>query len=163
MRFLSQHNCAKFGYFISINDKIINNITSMGAFSAKFSTTPSGKTMDWTQSLRSKMMARTTSITMQNLVEIARRTSERDCERLKCDVFHFFIFTGRICPNGSSAGISFTHGPIFRFFAPQGRHAAPIKVKFGAEVRSSAPNFALIGPEVGVYDPKTEKKLEFYQ
>jgi len=31
----------------------------------------------------------------------------------------------------SSAGISFTHGPILGFFAPQGRHVAPIKVKFG--------------------------------
>ena len=53
----------------------------MGAFSAKFSTPPSGKTMDGTQkSMRRKMMARTTFITMQNLVEIARRTSEREDE-----------------------------------------------------------------------------------
>jgi len=29
---------------------------------------------------------------------------------------------------GSSAGIVFTHGPIWGFFAPQGRHVAPIKV-----------------------------------
>ena len=34
---------------------------------------------------------------------------------------------------GSSAGISFTHGPILGFFAPQGRHVTPIKVKFGME------------------------------
>jgi len=34
---------------------------------------------------------------------------------------------------GSSAGISFTHGPILGFFASQGRHVAPIKVKFGRE------------------------------
>jgi len=48
----------------------------MGAFSTKFSTTPGGETMDGTQkSLGPKMMARTISITMQNLVEIARRTS----------------------------------------------------------------------------------------
>ena len=48
----------------------------MGAFSAKFSTTPSGETMAGTQKrIGPKMMARTTSITMQNLVEIARRTS----------------------------------------------------------------------------------------
>jgi len=31
-----------------------------------------------------------------------------------------FVFTG-------SAGIVFTQGPIFRFFAPQGQHVAPIK------------------------------------
>ena len=42
---------------------------------------------------------------------------------------------GRICPKGSSADISFTHGPILWFFAPQGRHFAPIKVKFGREER----------------------------
>jgi len=38
---------------------------------------------------------------------------------------------------GSSAGISFTHGPILGFFAPQGRHVAPIKVKFGREERTA--------------------------
>jgi len=35
------------------------------------------------------------------------------------------LFTGRICPKGSSASIVLTHGPIFRFFAQQGRHVAP--------------------------------------
>jgi len=49
------------------------------------------------------------------------------------------IVTGRICPDCSSVGIAFTHGPILGFFAPQGRHVAPIKVKFGREVRSSLP------------------------
>ena len=48
----------------------------MGALSVKFSTPPSGETMDTTQKrFKPKMMARTTSITMQNLLEIARRTS----------------------------------------------------------------------------------------
>jgi len=43
---------------------------------AKFSMTPNGKTIDGTQKCRGpKMMAQTTSITMQNLMEIARRTS----------------------------------------------------------------------------------------
>ena len=37
---------------------------------------------------------------------------------------------------GSSAGISFTHGPILGFFAPQGRHVEPIQVKFGREERT---------------------------
>ena len=47
----------------------------MGAISANFSTPPSGETMNRTQKrFRPKMMAQTTSITMQNLVEIARRT-----------------------------------------------------------------------------------------
>jgi len=39
----------------------------------------------------------------------------------------------RICRKGSSAGIVFTHGSIFGFFTPQGRHVAPIKVKYGRE------------------------------
>ena len=53
----------------------------MGAFSAKFSTTPTGETMDGTQKrIELKMMARTTSITTQNVVEIARRTSVREDE-----------------------------------------------------------------------------------
>ena len=34
------------------------------------------------------------------------------------------------------AGIVFTHGQIFGVFATQGRHIAPIKVKFG---RSTPP------------------------
>ena len=60
---------------------------------------------------------------------------------------------------GSSAGIVFTHGQIFGFFAPRGRHVAPIKVKFGRkEVRSSMPNLTLIGPGVGVYGPQNWKK-----
>ena len=44
MRVLSLHKTAKFGCFISITDKIINNLefTSVGTFSAKFSMTPSG-------------------------------------------------------------------------------------------------------------------------
>jgi len=44
----------------------------MGAFSAKFSTTPSGETTNGTQK---SLIARTSSITMQNLVVIERRTS----------------------------------------------------------------------------------------
>ena len=64
----------------------------MGAFSAKFSTPPSGKTMDGSQkSLRPKMMARTTSITMQNLVEIARRTSAWEDE-MWCFYCFFYLF-----------------------------------------------------------------------
>ena len=56
---------------------------------------------------------------------------------------------------GSSAGIVFTHGPILRFFAPQGRRVAPIKVKFGREERT------VIGSGVGVYGPQNWKKSNF--
>ena len=73
----------------------------------------------------------------------------------------FFLPAGSAA--GSSAGISFTHGPILGFFAPQGRHVAPIKVKFGREERSFLPNLTLIGSGVGVYGPQNWKKFEFYQ
>jgi len=36
MRVLSLHNFAKFGYFISINDKIINNLVGWGRFQPNF-------------------------------------------------------------------------------------------------------------------------------
>jgi len=59
------------------------------------------------------------------------------------------------------AGIVFTHGPIFRFFAPQGRHVAPIKLKFGREERTSLPNYTLIGSGCGFTAPKTLKIWNF--
>jgi len=37
------------------------------------------------------------------------------------------------CAQRKSAGISFTQRPILTFFAPQGRHVAPMGVKFGME------------------------------
>jgi len=73
-----------------------------------------------------------------------RRVTESYCHAacvlellvVKRDIFIYSRFTGRICPKGSSAGIVFTHMPIFGCFAPQGRHVAPIKVKFGREERT---------------------------
>ena len=50
--------------------------------------------------------------------------------------FTFFYLLPAGSAAGSSAGISFTHGPILGFFAPQGRHVAPIKVKFDREERT---------------------------
>ena len=49
-------------------------------------------------------------------------------------LFTFLLPAGSAA--GSSADIVFTHEPIFGFFAPQGRHVAPIKVKFGREERT---------------------------
>ena len=82
MRVLSLYNSAEFGCFISINDKIINNLLRWGPFQPNFRSPLAAKLyMDRTQKrFRPKLMARTTSITMQNLVEIARRTSAREDE-----------------------------------------------------------------------------------
>ena len=77
------------------------------------------------------------------------------------------IFTGRICPKGSSAGISFTHRPILRFFAQQGRHVAPIKVKFGRKECTAGPllpvKFDLDRFRGGGLRPPKLKKIEFSQ
>jgi len=44
-----------------------------------------------------------------------------------------FLFLPAGSGEGSSAGIVFTNGRFLGFYAPQGRHVAPIKVKFGRE------------------------------
>jgi len=50
--------------------------------------------------------------------------------------------------------------PILRFFAPQGRHVAPMGVKFGTEALLRAmPNFTPIGAEV----QKNGKNWSFHQ
>ena len=49
------------------------------------------------------------------------------------------------------------HGPIFLFFAPQRRHVAPIKVKFGRK----EPYFTLIGSGMWVYGPQNLKIWNF--
>jgi len=91
MRVLSLHNFTKFRCFISINDKNYKQFTSMGSFWVKFSTPPSGETMDRIQKrFTSEMMARNTSLTMQNLVEIARRTSAWEDE-MWCYSLCFFL------------------------------------------------------------------------
>ena len=87
MRVLSLHNSAKFGCFISINDKIINNLLRWGRFQPNFRRPLSAKLWMGAKNVWPKMMARTTSITMQNFVEIARRKSAREDE-MWC--FHFF-------------------------------------------------------------------------
>jgi len=46
---------------------------------------------------------------------------------VRTHIFQIVIITGRIFLKGSYAGIVFTHELIFGFFAPQGRHVAPIK------------------------------------
>ena len=106
----------------------------MGAFSAKFSTPPSGKTMNWTQ----KRM--TLNDGLGHLYHRAKFDGNRATDvgvRGRNVVFFYFLPAGSAA--GSSAGISLTHGPILGFFAPQGRHVAPIKVKFGTDEGTVGP------------------------
>jgi len=50
-----------------------------------------------------------------------------------------FAFTGRIAAKRQPAAIKFTHRPKIRFFAPQGRLAAPIQVKLGRDDGNRGP------------------------
>ena len=60
---------------------------------------------------------------------------------------------------------SFVGGAILRFFAPQGRHAAPIGVKFGVEESTDDPLLCQIFSPIGsvVGPQKTKNILNFYK
>jgi len=100
-----------------------------------------------------EIMARRSSIIVQSLVEIERRTSAWEY-----NVWHFTgrkreVLTCRYC---------FSLADFCFFFAPQWRHVAPIKVKFGIEERTAPPcQIWEIGSGVWVYGPKTLKKWNF--
>ena len=157
MRVLSLHNFAKFGCFTSMGATKLLTIYLDGAISAKFSTPPSGKTMDGSQkSFRPKMMARTTSITMQNFVEI---TDARRRERTKCDVFNFVC----LLPAGSARRAAL---PVFRLltgrfwgFSPR-RGDTLHRLRSNLAGRRSAPPCQIWPWSVqgwGFTAPKTEK------
>jgi len=65
------------------------------------------------------------------------------------------FFTGSIARSAKRWYISYSEGDL-KFFAPQGRHVAPMGVKFGTEeylarkVHSSVPNFTPIGATIRV-------------
>jgi len=50
-----------------------------------------------------------------------------------------WYFYRHVCAQRSHAGIVFTHWSKNGFFAPQGRHVAPINVKVGTGERSAPP------------------------
>ena len=137
--------------------------TSIGAFSAKFSTTPSGKTMDGTQKSLGVKWWHGPPLSPCKIWWKSNDARQR--ERIKCDVFHFFNFFYFRHSAGSaadsSASIVFTHRPVLGFFAPQGRHAAPIKVKFGGPLLRA--KFHLDRSRGKGLRPPKLKKIEFYQ
>jgi len=69
---------------------------------------------------------------------------------LFCVFLLFCIITGRICrsPQAALPVLFFTHDRILGFFAPQGRHASPIKVKFGREQRTKFGCFISINDKI---------------
>ena len=64
-----------------------------------------------------------------------------------------------------TAGIVFTHRPKIRFFAPQGRLVAPIRVNFaeptGNWVRLAVQNLTSIGAEGWECGPQNVKNFQF--
>jgi len=72
------------------------------------------------------------------------------------------LVTGRICRR-QLWRYCFYSRPIFGFFAPQGRHIAPIKVKFGTEERILRAKFHLDQYRSEGLWPQNQKKFEFYQ
>ena len=75
-----------------------------------------------------------------------------------CNVPVLLVCYRQHCAQRKPAGISFTQRPILRFFAPQGRHVAPMGVKFGME-EGSPPPCQISSPSVqrqGCRTPKIE-------
>jgi len=109
----------------------------MEAFSAKFSTTPSGETMDWTQKcIGPKMMARTNSITCKIWW---KSRDARLSERMKCDVFHFFIFENN-ARRPSTALVRVELLPKYIASAFLGRFRLYLRLFFGRKALSSLLN-----------------------
>jgi len=133
----------------------------VGAFSAKFSMTPSGKTIDGTQKcIEPQMMERTTSITMQNLVEISRRMLAWEDE-----MWCFSLFTGRICRR-QLCRYCFYSRADFEAFRPAGatRCTDQGQIWQGGANPRSAPSCQIWPWSVqgwGFMAPKTEKKSNF--
>jgi len=79
------------------------------------------------------MMAPTSSISMQRLVELELRMSVWD-GKVWCFYFLSFLLSEELPER--AAGI-FIQGPTFRFFAPHRRIVAPMTVKFGTEEQTT--------------------------
>jgi len=75
MHVLSLHDFAKFGCFSLINDKTINNLPRWGHFQPNFRRPLVAKLLMGPKKFGGEMIVRTTSIIVQNLVEIKRCTS----------------------------------------------------------------------------------------
>ena len=87
MRVISLHNSAKFGCFISINGKIINNLLRRGSFQLNFRRSLAAKL---SMGPKNVFGLKWWHITMQNLVEIARRTLAWEDETWCFSLFYFW-------------------------------------------------------------------------
>ena len=74
------------------------------------------------------LMGTTSFITMQSLRKIVQRAPAVGA-KMWCFFCFLFCFYRQDAAKRQTAGIVFTHRPKIRFFAPQGRLVAPIRVK----------------------------------
>ena len=90
MRVLSLHNFAKYGCFISINDKIINNLLWLGHFQPNFRRPLTAKLWTGAKKVLDLKWWHGPPLSPCKIWWKSRNARRR--ERIKCDVFHFFIF-----------------------------------------------------------------------
>ena len=91
MRVLSLHNFAIFGCFIWLNDKIINNLPRWGRFQPNFRRLLAAKLWMAPKQVWGEMMAQTTSIIVQNLMEIERVTEAWEYRVWCFSLFYIFF------------------------------------------------------------------------
>jgi len=79
------------------------------------------------------------------------------------------LITSRPARSAAMPVLFLLSGPKNRFFAPQGRHVAPINVKFGTgeagngpQVRSPVPNFTFWEAKMWEYSPQNCQNFEFW-
>ena len=87
MRVLSRYNFAKFGCFISINDKIINNLLRWGRFQPNFRRPLSAKLWTGPKNVLDLEWWHGPPLSPCKIWWKSRDARRR--ERMKCDVFHF--------------------------------------------------------------------------
>jgi len=125
MRTLSLHNSAKFGCFISINDKTISNLPRWGHFQPNFRWPLAAKVLIGPKKYWGRWNDGMEVIIMQRLVEIERRTSAWEY-RTKCDVFTFLFVNKKyvlwnmgICPIASKVRhVTLATPPLGSFIVP---------------------------------------------
>ena len=103
MRVLSLHNCAKFGCFISINDKIVNNLLGWGRFRPNFRRS-SRQNYGWEPKkfLYLKWWHGPGPPLSPCKIWWKSRDARRR-ERMKCDVVHFFVSYRQYLPDRRAA------------------------------------------------------------
>ena len=108
------------------------------------------------------MMGSTSSITMQSLGKIVERAPA-----VGAKMWCLSLFLPAGCRESAiTAGIKFTHRAKIRFFAPQGRLVAPIRVKLcrtdGHLGCLAVQNFTSIGAEGWECGPQNIKNFHFW-